>query len=125
MVDLHKLDKRIAELATELQKLRDFRENLSDPQLLELLNGQAKPPKRGRPRKHLAFSAGKKVTAFELVKKFILERNNEGASATQIRNGTGLDRGALSNLLYKQRKNDFDRTTGDDGPVLWRLKDAH
>jgi hypothetical protein len=111
-----KTDQKIERLEAQLEKLRAFRRSLDDPELSDLVSEQAPPRRTAVHRSTSPFEAlrspvatastnGKRRNlALDAISKFFASRNNQPATLREIREGSGLAKGRVSNLVYVKRR---------------------
>jgi hypothetical protein len=112
-----KLDTEIAKMEKRIAYLKAIRSGLDDPDLAGFIPAIFGGEEEGE-------SSERRSQTFDRVVQFFRDRENAWAYSKEIRDATGLDRGAISALIYVQRKDAFERLNGE-GPkdVKWRLKE--
>ena len=124
-------DPLIQRYERKLQTLRDFRSLLErDPEivpalreaLLEHTNGQS-PKKLSVPGKPVKPNS-RSGSLFDRVKAHFDSIGNDWQTTMQIREAVGAERGAISNLLYTARRDDFEYRNDPTSAKTkkWRLK---
>jgi hypothetical protein len=115
-------DERIAALSAEIESLKAWRAALNNESLTEQFVSLLAA---GNGQKHVADGKAPKGN-FAKVVAYFHSVNNEWKTTKEIMAGAGVDRGNLSNMLYKAQKQAFEclKDESSGGSNMWRLKDA-